>query len=370
MVATCCHKTALDQTAAWCNECGKPLLRCQAHGECGGLLDSSGTCPVCVAPELTLDPEGVHQAKVGSALSIPLVLSNTAQIGRPLFVNGLWTREGGGDWRRVEVPWERLDAGSSAPLNVRADALDKAGVHQLEIVLALATRWRWREEVAAFTTSLALTIEQEESLTVQQNITYAADAPQTGATIYAPMRVQFGGSDHDDGSCSEPHALPLTRATKIEREFGLRGYEDGTQVSRAASLCWRGFRPDEIPADTPVVSADGMLILGRSRSKQRGGPNDVRLLVHDDAGAINEPSSRAVSRQHLGLCIENGRLVLRVESDRGAWVNGRSVPRGTSVSLRDGDRFSPIARGLGRLAVTASFEANHGVVEAVTFTRT
>lgn len=368
MVSPCCHKTALDLTAAWCDDCGSPLLRCPAHEECGGLLDADGCCPVCIAPELSLDAGGVRVARVGGALSLPLVLTNRARVGRPLFVKGFWTREPGGEWRPVEVPWERLEAGACAPLHVRAEALERAGVHHVEVLLALGTRWRWREEVTAFTAGLAVTVEQEEALTVQQNITYAADAPQTGATIYAPVKVSGEAREQNEGP-GDAQPLVLTRAGKLERSLGLRGYDDGTVVARTVRLRWRGFAEGEAPPATPIVGADGMLYLGRSRARLRGGLNDVRLLAHDGRGGIDEQASRGISRQHFGLCVENGRLVLRVESDLGAWINGKAVPRGTSVLLRDGDRFSPIARDRGLLAVRASFEVHHGVVEAVTFTR-
>ncbi|MCP3915250.1 MAG: FHA domain-containing protein [bacterium] len=370
MQAQCCHRAALDRTAAFCDDCGQPLLRCPAFEECGGLLDSDGCCEECVAPELALDADGVRAARVGGALSLPLIVTNASRARRPLFVKGLWTREAGGDWRAVEVPWERLDAGTSAPIAVRAEALERAGVHQLEIALAVATRHQWREEVLAFTTGLALTVEGEEALTVQQNITYAADAPQTGATIYAPLRVQ--AAESPCAAPAAPKALPLTRASRLERALDLRGYDDGTVVPRTVRVVWRGFGDREAPPAGPIGGSEGLLTLGRSRARVGGGTNDARLLAlagPGDFSGIDEAASRGISRQHFGLCVENARLVLRVESDLGAWINGEQVPRGTSVLLRDGDRFSPIARTRGCLAVRASFESHHGVVETVTLTR-
>ncbi len=369
MASPCCHRTALELTALWCDECGLALARCQAFAECGGLLDSSGSCPICIAPVLTLDPGGVREAKVGASLSLPLVLSNGSRVGRPLFLKGLWTREAGGEWSSVEVPWERLEAGAQAPLHIRAKSLDQAGVHQIEILLALGTRWRWREEVVAFSAGLALTIEQEEALTVQQNINDGGDQPQAGGTVYAPLRVNFGGDRPEGHAPSRTEPLALVRASNLERTFGLRGYGDGTTVSRLARLQWKGFRPGEAPADGPIANADGLLVLGRSRTQSTGGPNSVRLLANDATGVVDEEASRAISRQHLSLCIENGRVMLRVESDLGAWVNGRQIERGSMVALQDGARSSPISREKGRLAASVGLETNHGVVDAVTLTR-
>lgn len=321
-----------------------------------------------MAPELKIDRAGVREAKVGGALSLPLVLRNGARVGRPLFLKGLWTREAGGEWQPVEVSWERLEPGQSAPLYVRAAAFDQAGVHGLEIMLALATRWRWREEVTSFHSALSLTVEGDAGLTVQQNISYAADAPQTGATIYAPIKVTSEGADRPRAA-GEARPLILTRAERLEREFGLVGYGDGTTVSRAVRLCWRGFDEGHAPADGPLVAPGGLMSLGRARARIQGGTGDVRLVASTRDGKLDEPASLGISRRHFELCVENARLVLRVESDRGAWINGQHVPRGSSTPLRDGDRFSPIAKDRGRIAVTASFETHHGVVETITFSR-
>ena len=370
MASACCHRAALELTASWCDECGQALLRCQAFAECGGLIDERGKCPVCVSPELTVDAGGVFEAKVGAALSVPLVLANASRVARPLFLKGLWTREAEGDWAPVEVPWERLEAGAKAPLSVRAKALKRAGVHQIEVLLALGTRWRWREEVLAFSTGLALTVEQNEALTVQQNIHYGGDQSAAGGTVYAPVRVNLGGEPSASRESKQPRVLTLVRASNLERTFELRGYGDGTTVSRQAHFRWKGFAAEEAPPDGPIATADGLLTLGRSRAVAAGGTNSVRLLARDVKGAVDEEASRAISRQHFSLCISNGRVVLRVESELGAFLNGKPVPRGAVIHLRDKDRFSPIARSKGRLAVGIAFEINHGVVETVTLTRT
>tara|TARA_R110002126_G_scaffold16625_3_gene66309 strand:- start:4553 stop:5683 length:1131 start_codon:yes stop_codon:yes gene_type:complete len=368
MQPTCCYRAALDLEAGFCDGCGKPLLRCAAFEECGGLLDERGACGVCVAPELTLDAGGVRDVKVGGALTLPLLLRNTASIGRPLFVKGMWTREAGGDWETADLPWDRLDAGETAPLSVRAQALDRAGEHQLEIGLALATRWRWREEVLAYTAGLAITVEGDEQLTVQQNITYAGDGQQTG-TIYAPFRFQSEGGRRSTILDTKPKVLPLTRASRLERAFGLRGDTSLPTVPRNVRILWDGFVPGSTPSDGPIVTADGLLSLGRARARMAGGANDVRLLAQVHEGPIDQENSRSISRQHFSLCVENDRLVLRVESERGAWVNDHHVARGTSVALKDGDRFSPLPRGQGLLSVNVRFEENHGVVDTVTLQR-
>lgn len=368
----CCYRAATDLGAGYCDGCGKPLLRCAAFEECAGLLDDHGACQVCVSPELSLDAGSVRDAKVGGELTFPLIVQNRSRVGRPLFVKGLWTREGGGDWQPLEMSWDRLDAGASAPLLVRATALDRAGEHRLEILIAFASRWRWREEVLAYTAGLAITVEGEDAVTVQQNIHYSGDAPQTGATIYAPFKIEGGvgrGARAAGNAAAGPQILPLTRATLVERRLGLRGDVGGAAVPRGVTLCWRGFPADRAPGKGPIVTRDGLLHLGRARTSLTGGPNEVRLLAMSEAGDVDEEASRAISRQHFALYVENDRLMLHVQSERGAFVNDRRVARGEAVHLKDGDRFSPIPRDTGPLSVAICFEEHHGVVESITMTQ-
>lgn len=367
--SSCCYRASLGEDTGFCGECGQALLRCAAFEECGGLLDSQGHCSVCVAPVLVLEEGAGRDVQVGGALALPLTLHNASTVGRPVFVTGLWTREGESDWSPIDLPWDRIEAGEKASLPVTARDLGRAGVHRLEVLLALASRWRWREDVVAFTAALDVSIEGESNVSIQQNIHMAGDAPQNGATIFAPLRFQGGESKREraGGRASE---LQLTRAGRLERSLGLRGLEGGPSVPRGVRFAWGAFAEGTAPADGPIVTRDGTLALGRSRTKEQAGPNDVRLLALDPDGTVDVETSQGVSRHHFTLWIENDRPMLRVESRQGGWVSGRSLARGESTPLTDGDTFSPLVGSPDRLALRVEFETHHDTVDLVTLRHT
>jgi len=361
----CCYRAASDLSTGYCDECGAALLRCAAFEECGGLLDGGGVCGVCIAPQLIL--EDSRPARAGGALALPLLLTNRAQVGRPIFVHSAHVREGDGDWRPLSLGSDRIDAGASIPIVLRTSPLERSGSHAVEVALALASRWRWREEVFCFTAGVHVDVEAGGQVSVVQNISYDASAAQTGATIYAPLRLE--NNERAPSASGGPEPLTLTRADRLERAFGLRGGPDGNLVPRGARLVWRGFAGGDAPSDGPIVTSDGTLHLGRARTRASGGPNDVRLLVSDARGVIDEAASRAISRQHLCLSITGGRLVLFVESELGAWVDGVHAARGALVPLRDGSRIKPLPPSASPLELALRMEARYGVVESVEVTR-
>lgn len=362
--SSCCYRAALGDDTGFCGECGGALLRCAAFEECGGLLDAQGRCPVCVAPVLILEGEGDRDVKVGGSLALPLTLHNGSTVGRPIFVTGLWTREGESEWSPIELPWDRIDAGGKAALPVTARDLGRAGVHRLELLIALASRWRWREDVVAFSAALDVSIEGESNVSIQQNIHMASDGPQNGATVYAPLRFQGGEpkGGRREGRATE---LELTRAGRLERSLGLRGLPGGPSVPRGVRFAWGAFAEGTAPPDGPIVTHDGTLALGRSRTKENAGPNDVRLLALDPDGSVDIETSQGVSRHHFTLWIENDRPMLRVESHQGAWVSGRTLARGEAVALSEGDTFSPLVGSPERLGLRVEFETHHDTVDLV-----
>ncbi len=363
----CCYRSALDHQAGYCGDCGKPLFRCMAFEECGGLLDEQGRCNVCVAPELLLDAGAVGDASVGSALTLPLILSNTSSVGRPLFITGLWSRESGQDWKPVKLPWERLNAGQSSPANISTGALERAGTHGIDILLAAATRWRWHEEIFAFTTSFRLTVQADES-TDGMNVNITGENIGAGAMINISSRGD--ARTRNEQISHEPRLLRLTRAEIEERAMGLRGLDAAVWVPRATRFVWKGFGGEDAPAEGPAVTIDGVLALGRTRTKQAGGAGDIRLLVYGSDGALDEEASRAISRHHMDIYVENNRLLLRVNSENGVRINDEAYGRGKSVVLHDGDVIAPLVDAARRLSIKVSFEINHGCVDAVSLTRT
>ena len=362
----CCYRTALSADAAFCGECGGPILRCAAFEECGGLVDTDGRCGVCVAPELILG--STRTTRVGGVVSLPFVVRNASSVGRPLVVDRLLVRENGGAWRDQELTWERLDAGATAPATVTTSPLSNAGSHRIDVTLVVSSRWRWREEVMAFSAGLELDVAGSDGVNVQQTIHVDSEAMAGAGTIYAPLRFDGGGPV--SAETLDARQLDLVRASRIERELGLRGDEAGLSVPRAVRTEWVGFPADSAPAAGPIATRDGLVGVGRSRTALQGGDGDVRLLALDGAGGVDEAGSLRISRRHFSLWIQNDRLMLRVDSSRGAEVAGARVAGGECVALRDGDRFAPFTGGSGARgpSVSVRFDAHHGVVHTVRFT--
>jgi len=367
-VQPCCVASAHQPKSGFCGECGNPLLRCKAFEECGGLLDSSGCCPCCFAPEVRLAADCLRRAKVGGSLTIPIIIENGSPTGRTKYVKGIWVREGRGDWRECDLPWDRLEAGTRKSVSLTAQSLDRPGTHRVEILIAIASRWQWQEETFVFSTGLEITVEAEQDLVVQQNIHYNADTPQTGATIYAPVRVAAEQKLPQE-SGTRVQTLALTRANVHERTFGFRGTENGLSVKRTAEFRWNSFPAFTSPARGMIVNANGLLTFGRSRTVQQNGTTDVRLLVTRKDGGVDEEASREISRDHFCVWIENDRLMLRANSNNGVWVDGDVCSRGKIVELTHGSRFSPLKTSFGRLTLLVEFEVEHQEVVALTISR-
>jgi len=364
----CCYRAALDRDAGYCGDCGEPIIRCMAFEECGGLLDRHGCCPVCVAMEVHLDTAAMRGVQMGGVLSLPLVLSNTSTIGRPLFVSEVRVRRGGGDYTPVPLAWEKLEPGGASRLGVPTGVLGEAGVHQFDFLIVVGYRYRWREECFAFETSVTAEVSAPKTAAVvNQTIQIDGDmAP--GFTFYNPTRVDASQPEKWD-EASGPMPLTLQRAERYERETGLRGLDGELAIPRTTRFAWRGFDTQEVPAEGPILSQDASLNVGRSRARQANGPNDVRLLVRGADGAIDEKWSTQISRHHFDLYIENDRLVLRVESPNGLRVNGDAYGRGKTVALRDGDTISPLVKRPDAMVLAVAIDAHFGTAETITIQR-
>ena len=343
-------------------------MRCAAFKECGGLRDANGYCGVCFAPSIHMEAGGLQSSTVGGSITIPLVLSNNSSVGRPLVVQGVWMREGKGEWSECELAWDRIEAGASNPITLVAEKLNRAGSHRVEIVVALASRWNWREETLAFSTGLEIVVEDEKEISIQQNIHYSGDSDQTGATIYAPFRIAANRDSKPDPVNSQPRQLPLTRASVYERSLGLRGM-DGVSVKRDSKFIWQNFDSAFAPMDGPIVSADSVLHFGRSQTKANSGPNDVRILVIDPDGSLNENLSCGISRVHFCVWIENDRLMLRVESGRGILINGNFRTRGESVCLGNGSQINLLKDYPAVASIQVTYDVEHADVVAIRMTK-
>lgn len=362
----CCYTSALDEAATYCGECGKPLLRCMATEECGGLLDDSGLCTICVAPHLQIDAGALTVARVGGAVSLPVSIANMSPVGRPLFVTALWSREGpSSEWREESLGWERLSSGESRPASVTVNQIRQAGAHGVQIMVSVASRWRWRQECYAFTANLNLTVEEERA----ENgpvVNIGGQSAGHGNTVYISGKTE---KRETQTLSDEALQLRMVRAEKEERRLGLRGLDQDTWVPRNTEIRWQGFDPSHAPRGGPILTSDGVLGAGRSRTRAQDGLGDVRLLVEDGAGGVDEELSRLLSRRHFELYIESDRLTLRVTGQAGLRVNGDAYGEGKTVVLHDGDIISPLVSSPDQLKLKVIFTSDYGRISNVTIAR-
>jgi hypothetical protein len=358
--------------AVFCGECGKPLLRCMAHQECGGLVGDDGCCSVCVRPQLFLDQDAVTDVKAGGVLALPLVFYNASSIARPLFVTDVWMREGDGPRRRIDLPWKRLDSGGSNRLSVQTGALERQGRHGIEITFAAATNYFMREERFAFTSSLGLEVEQGGSLVINQTIN-ASGVGAGSDTVYAPIRLETTGEQRRPSANGKAAELGLQRADAFEADNGVRGYADGplkgSVVSRGARIVWKGFGADG-PSAGPITTADSIIALGRGKTLAQGGDNHVQLLATDAGGAVDEQLSQAISRRHLELFIQSGRLCARVTGAAGIMIGDHKHGADDAIAeISHGDVIKVLPKFGDALGLQVRMRANHGQIDEITITR-
>ena len=363
----CCNRSALNPEAGFCNDCGKPLLRCMASSECGSLLDDTGICPICVNPILELDAGAATTVRVGGKLAVPLTITNSSPVGRPLFVTGLWIKEDDGDLRPVNLPFKRLEPNAKANVSVRTGVLDYVGVHQVDLRIAVSTRYQWREENYVFSSGIVFPVESKDPSGSVTNVNVTAEQVGAGFTLYNPTRIE---SDRAQGVETSARSVPLkiVRADLSETEFGLRGYKNGLQVPRDVRFLWSGFAEDNAPFDGPILKPSGLLCFGRNAVNRQGGGTDVRLLVTKD-GELDKPLSLTISRQHFTLYTESGRLMVRADSQFGLRINKYSLARSQVSELQDGDVIYPLRKRQEALALKLEFECEHETVTSIRITR-
>ena len=362
---TCCYTSAIDADATYCGDCGKALIRCMAAEECGGLLDDQGLCTVCVSPRVQVDAGALKVAKVGGAVALPVSIANVSVVGRPIFVTRLWSREASGEWREENVAWERLDAGQSRPVSITANRLDRAGAHSLEILVEVASRWRWRQECYAFSAVLRLTVEDEEKSNGPV-VTLGGESAGHGNTVYISGKSEASNASEMTAAALD---LEMVRAEKEERRLGIRGISETLWVPRNTILQWKGFNGEHVPVRGPILTTDGILAVGRARSRRAGGLGDVRLLVEQNDGRVDEEASLLMSRRHFELFIECNRLVLRVNGTGGVRINDKAYGPGKSISLNDDDRIEPVVKNAAALRLTVQFQVEHRSVNEVIISR-
>lgn len=364
----CVAAVRKDPEAVFCEECGQPLARCMAFAECGGLVGDDGLCHVCVAPHLQIIPGATMNAPIGGSVALPFDLYNASNIDRPLFVTGLWSREKG-DWREERLGWETLDPGTRAPASVTAQEFDRAGLHEVEIMWTVATRWRARQENFAFSTRVLLTIPSATASDAGPVVQISSENAMNGNVIQITDNTSRGAKD--DGKVVSAIDMNIHRLDVEERRMGLRGITEDLRVPRSVAFRFAGFGKQETPAlELPIATPDGILAFGRSNARAAGGDGDVRLVVTDATGAIDADQSLTLSRRHFELYVENDRLVLRASGTNGLRVNGSAIGPNKTAALNDGDVIEPLVKAPGALTLTVRFTSEFDRVSVVTIART
>lgn len=334
-----------------------------AHAECGGLLNDAGMCGVCIDLELSLDTGAASTVREGGKLALPLVVKNASRVGRPVFITGIWIAENDGKHRKVPLPFERLDPQAAARAAIRTGRLDHAGVHQVDLLIAVATRYQWREERHVFASYIVFPVEPGDPGGPSTTINVTADQVGAGFTVYNPTRIEA-----DRAAGLETHAAPVglnvIRADAAERELKQRGYQDGLLVPRGVEIAWSGFGEDHAPFDGPIAKPSGLLLAGR---KSRVDGNDVCLRITTDDG--DDPQSKAISRLMFSLYTESGQFMLRVEGQYGLRVNGQSYERTENVPLQHGDEIQVLRKKPDALTIQVNFEIQHQKVSRIRMIR-
>ncbi|MEL7190328.1 MAG: FHA domain-containing protein [Pseudomonadota bacterium] len=364
-LSACCLRNAmLLCSEASCRDCGKPLLRCMAFAECGGIMSEDGSCAICIKPQLQIAVGASMKAAVGGAVAIPFELVNGSLVGRKMYVRSLWSREGG-DWREERLGWESLEPEERKTASVTARQIDRPGLHEIEIMWVVATRFGIREEQYAYSTSVILEVPEAAQQAVN-NIEISAEKQQ-GNVIEISMPGQSAGGIP---RTLETIDMRVQRQEIEERRMGLRGMSDGKKLARTATFQFIGFAQNHAPdGEQAIVSEDAMLVFGRDYTRNEGGNNDIRLLVMDQKGVVDENLSRALSRRHFEIYIENDRLALHVAARFGLKVNDQIYSIDSLVTLSEGDVIAPIISDPDALKLHVTMRRQRDTFTKVIFTR-
>ncbi len=185
------------------------------------------------------------------------------------------------------------------------------------------------------------------------------------------LRVQItdnsGRGVRDEGKVVSAIDMNIQRLDREERRLGLRGIGEDLRIPRSTTFSFSGFGPTATPPPgLPVLTTDAVLAFGRSRTRTDGGDGDVRLLIGDVGGKIDEELSQMVSRRHFEVYVENDRLMLRVNGSNGLRINGKAHGVDTVVRLSDGDIIAPVVKAPDALTLAVRFARERDQVCAIT----
>ena len=240
------------------------------------------------------------------------------------------------------------------------------------MLFVMASRFRGIEEVYAFTGRTTITVSAPDTQQVIQNINLAGAQFQTGGMVHTALNTR----DRPAAAASVlgvRSPLPLERAEKYELEHGLRGYsDDGLRMPRNVQVAFKDFRASDVPPDGWAM-ANGRLSCGRN-ARSAGpdaAPNDVCLSAYDPrTGAVDEPATLAISRNHFDFLVVNDRLCVHARAAHGMEVGGAALNSGNIVPIKAGQRIAPIAGRPDKLMLQVAFTSTIGSVDRITISRT
>jgi hypothetical protein len=322
-------------------------------------------CPVCVAPQLMIDPRAVIKARKGDRLSIPLILMNGSTVGRPLWVKRIVKRLGD-QYESLALTWEQVEARTERHFSVDVPPLVDGGTTTAGLIIVVASRYKNIEEEYAFEAEMLITVSGGQDGNTTINVT------NTNSTYYAPVH---GETPSAGPAPSGPTTLNLQPAEVYELAQGIRGYRaEKLRVPRHVEFAFAGFPEHDAPAAGATAMQRGRLACGRnSRTPDPGADavaNDVCLRAYDGQGVVDEPGTMAISRHHFDLLVLNDRLCVHTRSTRGLELNGKTLESGEIAVLAPGDRLVPIPGRPDKLVLEFDFSSSFGWVDRVEVSRT
>ena len=365
----CCHQSALRPDDTFCAECGNSLLRCMAYRECFGLVEPTGACPICIAPELSIEAGATTSSAIGDRLSVPLVLKNNSSVRRPLLVTGIRQADANGNFIPVSISWETLAAGQERPFSITTAALDAGGTRSIELLITVCSRYKAHEERYVYSGHIDLRVHSGQATNIVQNIEISG----TGGMYYDRSQRDVSGSV--DQALGERSQIALYRAELPELEEGVRGYRNTrVRLPRNVLFHGRGFAESDCPATGMMPGTGGVIKLGRNsrnfNSTNNPHPNDICLRVYHPASKeTNLELSRSLSRHVLDLLVQNDRLYLQCHAGAGIQINNSPLGKGEFRSLNHGDTIHPLPTHPQALALQLTFESSASIIDSVNLTR-
>ena len=216
-------------------------------------------------------------------MALPFDLYNSSTIDRPLFVTGLWSREKG-DWREERLGWETLDPGTRAPASVTAQEFDRPGLHEVEIMWTVATRWRSRQENFAFSSRVLLNVAGESAGSAGPVVQISSENAMNGNVIQITDNTSRG---KDDGKVVSAIDMNIHRLDVEERRIG-------------------GRRPDglEVIPDMEDELVGPCLEPLAGHERRIGAAVAVRGGAHDRAAGVAVEGEELDRHAHGGLAVD------------------------------------------------------------------